>query len=253
MNIAIVLAGGQKTGLLDDPTRSICEALLPIGDKYMIEYVVDALSQSANIKDIIVAGPLEEISKVFRNRPEITLVPSGDTTIRSLLNALDKVPADFTGKVLVVTADIPLLTTEAVDDFFNLCRGKEGDLFYPIVSKEANEKKYPGVRRTYVNLKEGIFTGGNLILLNPRVARKCVSVAEELVRLRKSPISLAFYVGWGILLRYVLGILSLRDAEEKVSELLGIKGTGIISSFPEIGIDVDKLSDLHLVRKKLVG
>jgi len=253
MNMAIVLAGGQKTGLLDDPTQPINEALLPIGQKYMSEYVVEALRNSANIKGIIVAGPIQEITNIFGQQKDVTLVKSGATTIQTLLNALAVIPPEFSHRVLVVTADIPLLTTEAVDDFMEICRDKEGELFYPIVSKEANEEKYPGVRRTYVNLKEGIFTGGNLVLLDPRVAKKCANVAEELVRLRKSPISLAFYIGWGILLRYVLGILSIRDAEEKVSQLLGIRGTGIISAYPEIGIDVDKQSDFLLVKEKLVG
>ena len=253
MNIAIVLAGGQKTGLLEDPAKPVNEALIPIGKRLMVEYVVEALSNSVNVRNIIIAGPKKEMAGIFSANKKLTLVPCGDTTIGSLLNALEAVPADFQDRVLVVTADIPLLTTEAVDDFINVCRDKEGELFYPIVSKEANEEKYPGVQRTYVNLKEGIFTGGNIVLIDPRAVKKCVKVAEELVRLRKSPISLAFYVGWGLLLRYLLGILSLRDAEDKVSKLLGIKGTGIISSFPEIGIDVDKQSDLALVKKKLVG
>lgn len=253
MNIAIVLAGGQKTGLLEDPVKPVSEALIPIGQRLMVNYVVEALRNSDNIKDIIVAGPLAEMAGIFPANHKITLVPSGGTTIKSFLNALEAVPSDYQERVLVVTADIPLLTTEAVDDFINVCKDKEGELFYPIVSKEANEKKYPGVKRTYVNLKEGIFTGGNIVLVDPHSVRKCIKVAEELVRLRKSPISLARYVGWGLLLRYLLGILSLQDAEDKVSKLLGIKGTGIISTFPEIGIDVDKQSDLALVKKKLVG
>lgn len=253
MNMAIVLAGGQKTGLLDDPNIPVNEALLPIGSKYMIEYVVEALRCSENVKGIIAAGPIRELDAIFGGQEDVMLVSGGATTIQTLLNALAHIPADFAHRVLVVTADIPLLTTEAVDNFIEICRHKEGELFYPIVSKEANEKKYPGVRRTYVNLKEGIFTGGNLVLLDPRVAKKCADVAEELVRLRKSPISLAFYIGWGMLLRYLLGILSIHDAEEKVSELLGIKGTGVVSTYPEIGIDVDKQSDLLLVKKKLVG
>lgn len=253
MNIAIVLAGGQKSGLFEDPHKSVSEALIPIGRRFMIEYVVEALGNSANINGIIVAGPISEIEGIFSGREDIKLVPSGDTVIRTLLNALEQIPEHYQGRVLVVTADIPLLTTEAVDNFLNACRDKEGELFYPLISKEANEEKYPGVQRTYVNLKEGVFTGGNLVLVNPWAVKKCAAVAEDLVRLRKSPISLAFYVGWGLLLRYILGILSLREAEEKVSRLLGIKGTGIISAFPEIGIDVDKQSDLELVTRKLAG
>lgn len=250
MMTAVVLAGGQKTGLDKEMGPSLCEALIPIGQRFMIEYVVDALRKSEYIGRIVIAGPMEELKAHLPPGLDIILAPNGETVIKSLLNAL-KTISPKEERILVVTADVPLLTTTAVDSFIESCRYKEGDFFYPIVSREANESKYPGVRRTYVSLKEGIFTGGNIFLVDPKIVAKCEPVAEELVRLRKNPLSLASYIGWGVLIRYALGMLSLKEAEEKVSSLLGIKGTGIISPFPEIGIDVDKISDLELVRKKL--
>ena len=44
------------------------------------------------------------------------------------------------------TGDIPLLTPEAVDDFLSRCQGVSADIYYSIVSKEANEAAYPGVK-----------------------------------------------------------------------------------------------------------
>lgn len=246
---AIVLAGGQKIGLYKNQEKPISEALIPIGQRYMIEYVVDALGKSKLIDKIVIAGPAS-IQKLYTIESKITVVSNGDTTIKSLIKALETL-SQSDDHVLVVTSDIPLLTTRAIDDFISLCLRQEGDLFYPIVEKELNEHRYPGIKRTYVNLKEGVFTGGNVLFLNPHIANKCVDVAEEFVRLRKKPLSLASYLGWGFLIRYLLGRLSIRDAEDKVSKVLGIKGVGVISNYPELGIDVDKHSDLEVVTRAL--
>jgi molybdopterin-guanine dinucleotide biosynthesis protein A len=252
MTAGIILAGGKKENLLEGGNLPENEALIPIGSRVMVEYIVDAVLGSRYIERIIIAGPRDELKKYFQNHPGIELVESGESPVQSLLKALDCLsPEEYQEKVLVTTGDIPLLTTEAVNGFLESCRGLEGDLFYPIVKKETNENKYPGVQRTYVSLKEGVFTGGNMFLLKPEIMKKCSRFAEELVRLRKKPLSLASYIGWFFLLRYLMGRLSIKDAEDKVLELLGIKGVGIISPFPEIGIDVDKTSDLELVQKVL--
>ena len=41
----------------------------------------------------------------------------------------------------------------------------QADLYYPIVSKEANEQVYPDCVRTYDTPKEGTITGGTWCLL----------------------------------------------------------------------------------------
>lgn len=250
MVVAFVLAGGYKNGLIRGQTLPVNEALIRIGNRYMVEYVVEALRASPYIDRIIVAGPVDKIQPIYQNCPDITLVQSGDTVIETFKNAFNAFPPE--GKrILVVTADIPLLTTQAVNDFLLTCLKQEGDLFYPIVSREINEDKYPGVRRTYVSLKDGLFTGGNLFFVDPAIVERCLPVAERLVRYRKKPLRLASYIGWGILLRYVLGQLSLEDAEKAVSKMIGIKGVAVVSPFPEIGIDVDKESDLDLAKRML--
>ncbi|MDX9871979.1 MAG: 4-diphosphocytidyl-2C-methyl-D-erythritol kinase, partial [Clostridia bacterium] len=158
---------------------------------------------------------------------------------------------NLSAKLSIVTGDLPLLTTEAVDHFLAAGLSREGDLFYPVVAREANEEKYPGVQRTYVNLQDGVYTGGNLFLIDPVIIDRALPVAEKLVQYRKKPVKLASCIGWGVLVRYLLGRLSLAEAEEAVSKLMGIRGTVIVSPYPEVGIDVDKDSDLTLAKRLL--
>ncbi|PKM90045.1 MAG: 4-diphosphocytidyl-2C-methyl-D-erythritol kinase [Firmicutes bacterium HGW-Firmicutes-12] len=251
MVTAIVLAGGQKKGLiLGQEELLINEAMIQIGEKHMIEYVIQALKGSSYIKEIIVSGTVEKIQKIFYEVPNLVLVQSGETVIESFKNAIMALNTPDC-KLLIVTADLPLLTTEAVDYFLKTCFEREGDLFYPVVKKEINDQRYPGVQRTYVNLKDGTFTGGNIFFLDPTIIKRTLPVAEKLVKYRKKPIRLASCIGWGVLIRYLLGTLSLENAEEAVSKMIGIRGTVIVSPYPEVGIDVDKDSDLELARKLL--
>ncbi|NLC38849.1 MAG: NTP transferase domain-containing protein [Clostridia bacterium] len=253
MTDAVVLAGSSKNRLLQQDGQVGNEALIPIGNKMMVEYVVEALKGSGKIGKIVIAGPVRELSNFYRDEPRISLVDQGPSQVASLINGLELLIPAAGQRVLVATADIPLLTTEAIDHFLEYCSAKEGDLFYPIVPKEVNEKYYPGVKRTYIPLRDGVFTGGNLFLVNSSVVRRCAAKAEELVRLRKSPLGLSRQIGFVFILKFLLRLLSLREVETKFSNLLGIKGEGVIFRYPEVGIDVDKPSDLALVRRILAG
>jgi molybdopterin-guanine dinucleotide biosynthesis protein A len=253
--LAIVLAGGQKLDLNSGKPELVNEASIRIGKRYMFEYVVAALRRSEHIDRIVIAGPLAILAEVFEKSTDcITLVESGSTQIESFIKALEAADVVFerNERILIVTADIPLLTTAAIDDFVSLCVRQKGEMFYPIVKKETNESKYPGSVRTYAQLKDGTFTGGNLILIDADIVDRCIPVAKKLVQYRKSPLRLASYIGLGVLIRYLLGSLSVKDAEKKVSSLMGVHAVAVISSFAEIGIDVDKFSDLAVVNKHIL-
>lgn len=245
---AIVLAGSSGSGDLH-PNR----ALIPIGEKLMVQYVVNALREAPSVGRIVIVGPVKDLEGIFAGYPDVLLAEQGDSHISTLLNGVKVLCPRDEDKIIVATSDIPLLSSEAVEDFLRQCAQREGDVFYSIVPKEINEQRYPGVKRTYVHLRDGVFTGGNLFLIRAGIIEPCAAKAEELVRLRKSPLALSRQIGPWFIIKYLLHRLSLRETEIKFSKLLGIKGYGIISQYPEVGIDVDKPSDLELVRRILAG
>lgn len=246
---AIVLAGGQNDRELKDFSQVANEALIPIGNTVMVDYVVSALKKCSSVDKIVVVGPVEELEKYYKRDSSVKLVPPGKNAIESVLNGLKHISMDK--MLLISTGDIPLLTPEAVEDFLHSCSKRDADLFYSIVSKENSEKKYPGVERTYVKLKDGTYTGGNIILANPRTVEKYAYKGQKFVELRKKPLALSRLMGFRFILKFLLKSLSLSETEERFSELLGFKGVGIISQYPEVGIDVDKPSDLKFVKKAL--
>ncbi len=247
---AIILAGSANTGKLREVSGVSAEGMIEIHEKLMVQYVLEAILSSEYIDRVVLVG-LPEINEHFRDWPEVCLAPAGTTPVKSLINGLKHV--DSSRMVLVATDDIPLITTEAVNYFLRQCQGREADLFYPVISREVHEERYPGSVRTYVKLKEGTFTGGNIFLINPKKVPRCAAKVEEFVRLRKKPLELCRLVGFSFLIKFLLRSLSIKEAETRVSALLDITGYAVICPYPEVGLDVDKPGDLEMVKNYLVG
>lgn len=247
---AIILAGAANTGKLREVSSAAAEATIPVAGRPMIWHVVNALHRSTHIGRIIVVGP-EEVARVEYGieRDRLLHLPSGSTMIENLLRAVDHVRGQ--PRVLVVTSDIPLLTPEAVDDFIERCKPFEADIYYPVVRKETNEVSYPGMQRTYVRLKEGTFTGGNIAMVAPEALIRGRSVIEQAFLMRKKPIKLARLLGFRFILKFMFSRLGLREIEQRAAAIIGCTGRAVVSPYPELGIDVDKPSDLELVDKVL--
>ncbi|HYF93104.1 MAG TPA: NTP transferase domain-containing protein [Symbiobacteriaceae bacterium] len=246
----ILLAGAANTGPLKDVSPATNEALIDIGGKPMVQYVIDGLRQSKEVKRIVIVAPPGELEPHVTGE-NLEFVPSGGHIIENILNAYRVLPKDE--QLLIATSDIPLITGEIIDGLIALCREKPADLYYPIVEKSVGEKKYPYVKRTYVNLKEGVFTGGNLFLVNPALVESTAPKARAFLDYRKKPMKMVTLLGFSFLLRYLLfHNLTLAELEQKVSTMWGLRGAVIICPWPEVGIDVDKPSDLQLARAVLL-
>ncbi|MGC8904046.1 NTP transferase domain-containing protein [Thermus sp.] len=226
---AIVLGGGREAWAGKYGVRS--KALVPYRGRPMAEWVLEALA-GAGLSAIYV-GENPGLSPP----PRLTLPDQG-----SLLANLEAALAQVEGRVLVATADLPHLTPEAVS--FVLERAPEAALVYPIVPKERVEARFPGNRRTYARLREGTFTGGNLLLLDKPLFFRALPLAKEVVALRKRPLALARRIGWDILLKLLLGRLSLGELEARARRLLGVEARALITPYPEVGVDVDREEDL---------
>jgi len=245
---AIVLAGGVSKNLSADHVQ-IYEAFIDIGGKPMLCFVLNALLKSEKIGKIFVAGPMKLLAEL--DLPEkVRLVQSGETILDTVVNGITALGS--LEKTLIVTVDVPFITTEAIDDFLMQCQAEEGDFYYPIIEKSISEAKFPQSKRTYVKLTDGTFTGGNIFLVKPEIIPNCMRIAKQIIANRKKPWRLASLLGWITLLKFIFGYLSLEAAKKRASKILAMQGVVIISDYPEIGMDVDKLSDALLVEQYLV-
>ena len=242
----VIVLAGEKKDSNNNTEEKLNKAFYKIKDKYMIDSVVETLRKSGSIDRIAVVGPKDKLESVIGDMVDY-VIEGADSIVSNVLLTLECFPEDK--KILIVTSDIPMITRESIEDFIERCREKDVDLCYSIVDKKVNDRKYPGVRRTYARLWEGRFTGGNVFYFNPAVKDKCKDFIEKMLEYRKSPTKMARVLGFGFLLRLALGILTINAIQKKCESLLGIRGAAIISPYPEIGNDVDSLSDLEIIEK----
>jgi GTP:adenosylcobinamide-phosphate guanylyltransferase len=246
----ILLAGAANNGPLKDVSLAVNEALIDIGGKPMVQYVVDGLRQSKEVRRIVIVAPPGEVEP-FVIGDNLEYVPSAGSITDNVVNAAKVLPMDE--QILIATCDIPLITGDIIDGFVALCREQKADLYYPIIEKSVGESKYPVVKRTYVALREGIYTGGNLFLVNPKVIPQTAPKVRKFLDNRKNPAKLVALIGFTFLFRYlVLKNLRLKELERKISQMWGLEGAVVICPWPEVGIDVDKPSDLQLARAILL-
>jgi len=244
---ALILAGSQEDSPLTKFSRN--KALLKICGKEMIKYIIDAMRELDFIDTIAVVGPKDELVSL-EGFADI-IIDSGSSMTENVLKGAEVFPDSEL--ILIATSDIPMITSEAIRDFVEKAQKVDADFYYPIVRKEINEKKYPGVKRTYVKIKDGTFTGGNIVLVKVDTVKRCIKQAEEFMIYRKKPLKLAQILGPVIIIKFLMGTITISELEKRVGKLFGIKAKGIISDYPEIGRDVDKESDVEIAEKVLCG
>lgn len=246
---AVVLAGREPGDALGHEGHVSSKALIDINGKPMIKYVVEGLAASPAVQQIVVVGPRRDLEPVVAG-PRVSVVEDGGRNlIDNLCIAARELPGDM--PMLVSTSDIPLITGPIIDAYLELCSQYDADVYYPIVERAVNEEKYPLVRRTYATLLEGTFTGGNVVLVHPAVIEATAPKVIAFMDNRKNVVRLALLLGISFLLKLVLKRLSIPELEHRVSRLWDLRAKAVVCPFPEIGIDVDKPSDLQLARAAL--
>ncbi len=240
---AVVLAGDQEDRKILKNQVIDNKAFLNLNGRIMLDYVLECLENTGIFEQIAVIGPAQRLAKHVP--PHIKIIPQQGTVVENVVKAAEEVP----GWILLCSSDTPLLTPEAVSDFISMCH--DAQMFYPLVSKETNDSKYPGVERTYVSLKEGTFTGGNIILVHSEAVPVAAPAALGFVESRKSPMSMARLVGSGTMIKLLTKRLSVAELEEKMSRIFRIKAKAVVSRYPELGIDLDKESDYTYITSKL--
>nr|WP_207711672.1 nucleotidyltransferase family protein [Sulfobacillus harzensis] len=237
------MAGQTNQGQLKALSTAEYEAEIVVGGRPMVDWVLEALKSSPSITSVGMVGP------VSLSREGVQLAPMTGDLFQNILQGLATAPENA-DKVLFVTSDIPWLTPAVVEAFLKAAPD-DVDVVYPVIPKEAAERRFPGTKRTYVRLKDVTVTGGNLFLARASAVPRLKERAEVLLAHRKAPLQLARDVGFGLLLRLLTGQLSLTQAETRVGGLLGIRGRAVIFPYAEAGVDVDKPEDLALAEREL--
>ena len=230
---AIVLAG-QRDGEdeLTQHTGAACKAVIEIAGKPMLMRVLEALGSSSSLGKIIVSGPgLDAVSKLEQldhqiREGQIGWMPPQPSPSRSAYDALCKLPPDE--RVLLTTADHPLLTPEVVDRFCAASSKLGADLTVGLAPYALVRDEFPAMKKTVLRFRDGEFCGCNLFTFLTPAGREAANYWREVEAQRKSPLRVIRALGWFSVVKYLLGRLTLDDALESLSRNLGLQVRAII-------------------------
>ena len=237
---AVLLAGGRAEDPLARAFGAPSKGFVPLAGRPMAAWVAEAL-RAGGVKRLVLVAP------------EAAPSLSEDARISDRGSLLENVAAGLraagAGPVLVAAADAPLIPAEAVRF---VARAEPGAAFvYPIVPRAAVEARWPGMRRTYARLKEGSFTGGNLMRLDPELFFEAEPLIARLIALRKRPLALARLVGLDVLVKLLIGRLSVAELEARAERIIQVPVKAVVAAYPEIGVDADKPEDLPFFEREL--
>lgn len=243
---ALVLAGGPHDELAAHTPGAPNKAFVEINGLTLVERTLRALRSSASIgRIVVVAPPASHGSTALLLADEVR--PDGVRIRDSLRSGL--AGADPNADLLVSASDLPVLTPQAIDDFVNRAHAANADLTYGCLEKSTHMAAFPEAPHTWAHLRDGDYCGTGFITMKPRVWPALEGVIERLGEARKNPLKLASIFGWRILWRYALRRLTIAHAEDRASYVIGAPVRAVISPYAEIGINVDRRSDIALAEK----
>ncbi len=251
---AIVLAGGvpNPDSSLFPYTKGKPKALLEIGNKPMIQWVLDALDQAETIDGIVVVG-CDDRQAEIHSKKIITFKPASEDIILNFQNGADAVleHKPDAKSVAVVSSDIPMLTSEGVNWIVNKSLTTNEDIYYYVVEQSQMEKRFPDSARSYVKLQDMNVCGGDLSIINLDLYKSRKDFWRKIFEARKSYLNQAALIGFDILILLLLRRVTFNDLVRKVTHRLDITGQGLVCPFPEVAMDIDKPHQLEIAFREL--
>ncbi|VAW80566.1 hypothetical protein MNBD_GAMMA15-2376 [hydrothermal vent metagenome] len=249
---AIILAADRSR---DDPLiqdAGVCaKALVEINGRPMVGRVVDALSRSQQVSDIVLSGPAKtcfESSEVLMeiiNKGTARWSEPADSPASSAYAALKQLPEHQSA--LVTTADHPLLRPDIIDDFLERALASGADVVAGVTTIKAIHEKFPGARKTVMRFSDDGYCGCNLFAFMTPQSHRVAKAWRSVEKQRKNPLYIIRQLGLGSVLRYGLGMLRMETAAGRLSQKLGVNIKPVLLPFPEAAIDVDTVADQHFV------
>jgi len=217
--------------------------LVDINGLSSLQRVIIALNEAPTIGRVLVSVENQDLVDEIKPKPEV--LKASERVVDTVRDILEKVGAPL----LIVTGDHALLTAEMVEIFLEKSTETRAEVSVALASKDVVSSAYPDVKRTYIKFAEGGYSGCNLFALATSNATGALDFWHKIDRNRKRPwVFLKSVDVWAFAL-YALRRLTLDKAMERLSKKIGVKAVAIRMPMAEAAIDVDKVSDLYLVRK----
>lgn len=152
--------------------------------------------------------------------------------------------------LLLTTGDHPLLTPEILRQFVRDAAATDAEVVVGLTSYDAVQRAFPEGRRTALRFAGEACCGCNLFYFRSARGAAVLRFWRRLEQDRKRPHRMLRVLGLGVVLRYLLGRLSLDEALARLSDLTAVRVARVRVTDPDAAVDVDSLADLALVRAR---
>jgi hypothetical protein len=132
-----------------------------------------------------------------------------------------------------------------VDEFCAASAAEDADVTFGIVPAGAVSAAFPGIRRTCYRFRDGTFCGCNLYALLTPSGCSAPAAWTRVEQHRKQPWRMVGALGFGVLLRFLLGRLALADVTALAQSRIGMRARAVRLSEPTAGFDVDTIAQWH--------
>ena len=240
---ALILAGSRQGA--QDPV-ALAEgvphkALAEVAGAPLLARVHAAL-RAAGVERIAVAADAPEVVALAQALGAETVPPASGPS-----GSVARGFALLGAPMLVTTADHALLEPEWVRQFV-ADSPPDADVAVLLARRDAVERAVPETRRTWLRFADGQWSGCNLFLLATPAAEAAIATWREVEANRKRPWRIAARLGPRVLWDYLRGRLTLAGAVARLGARIGIRANVVAAADGLAAVDVDKVSDLALVR-----
>lgn len=244
----VLILAGSRGGEVD-PVAAYAgvrhKALITLEGKTLLSRVLGAI-EAAGPERVGVAANDEAIKTALADT-RVVVLPTASGPSQSVENAAKELGFPL----VVTTVDHALLKPEWITQFL-ADTPDWADVAVLLAPEDRVRAAAPRTKRTYLRFQDGRYSGCNLFLLRNENALNVVHVWRKVEALRKQPWKIAAMLGPSFLIRYLLNWLTLDEAVLKLGKLAKVKAAAVRAHDGLAAVDVDKPSDLDLVRE-LVG
>jgi GTP:adenosylcobinamide-phosphate guanylyltransferase len=256
--VAVLFSVGQTKEALKRFREVPNIDLLDINGEPMIGHVYKALRASKYIDKIVVVAATEVGEALnLQDASNTTFLEDKGDAAENVQFGIDQVATD--DLVMFIPSDLVLITTKGLDRLIErVMAEKDGDLFFPLVSREICEEKYPEEKRTYARFKEGHYTGAHVEFLRPKLFLDNADRVEaqkdklyDVYYMRQNTLGVVRFLGIKLTLKYIFGSLSPSDVEEHVFEKYSVTAKTLYWDDPDLSTDLSEPDDIKMIQRVL--
>ena len=238
---AILPAGGRIAGAFAAEVGTEVKALISLGRRTILEHTLEVLRATGRVGRVVVIGPAE-LEKHPATRAVDAVLLEGDSGPENIFRGMEWLHQSNGGRhadrVLVVTTDLPFLTSQAITGFLDVC-SHHADVCLPIIRREAFQSRFPDSANTYVQLRDGHWTLGCAFLFDPVAVTKNRIHIDRIFAARKSTVAMARLLGPLFIARFVCRRLTVPHVQQRCEQILGCTGAAVLDCAPELAFDID--------------